>query len=57
MRRRIVTLLHDYPEGLTPAEIRTLLRVGKRLSNTCIAMRRDGLLRRVGQGRYVAREE
>lgn len=57
MRRRIVALLDDYPEGLTPAEIRILLRVGKRLSNTCIAMLRDGLLRRVGPGKYTAREE
>ena len=53
MRRRILALLRDYPEGLTPAEMRTLLRAGKRLANTCIAMRRDGLLRRVGRGRYV----
>ena len=54
MRRRIVALLQAHPDGLTPAEIRTLLRVEKRLSNTCLAMRRDGLLQRVGHGRYVA---
>jgi len=28
MRRRIVALLKDYPEGLTPAEIRDQLGVG-----------------------------
>ncbi len=57
MRRRILELVRDSPEGLTPAEIRTSLGVEKRLSNTCLAMRRDGLLLRVGHGRYVAREE
>lgn len=57
MRRRILELVRDSPEGLTPAEIRTSLGVEKRLSNTCLAMLRDGLLRRVGHGRYVAREE
>jgi hypothetical protein len=53
MRRRILTLVREHPEGLTPAEMRTLLRASKRLANTCIAMRRDGLRRRVGRGRYV----
>ena len=31
MRRRIVALLRDYPEGLTPAEIRILLGVDRRI--------------------------
>jgi hypothetical protein len=52
-RQRILTLLRDYPEGLTPAEMKTLLRADTRLTNTCAGMRRDGLLRRVGRGRYV----
>jgi hypothetical protein len=56
MRRRIVALLREHPQGLTPAEIRTLLRLDKRLSNTCLGMLRDGLLRRVGRGRYVAHQ-
>jgi len=56
MRRRIVALLREYPQGLTPAEIRTLLRVDKRLSNTCLGMLRDGLVQRVGRGKYVAVE-
>ena len=43
-----------YPEGLTPAEMRTLLGVDKRLADTCLGMRRYGLLRRVERGRYVA---
>jgi hypothetical protein len=54
MRRHIVALLREYPQGLTPAEIRTLLRVDKRLSNTCLGMLRDGLVQRVGRGKYVA---
>ena len=53
MRRRIVALLQEHPGGLTPAEIRTLLGVDKRLADTCLGMRRDGLLRRVERGRYV----
>jgi hypothetical protein len=47
MRRRIVALLQDHPEGLTPAEMRTRLGVDKRLADTCLGMLRYGLLRRV----------
>jgi predicted transcriptional regulator of viral defense system len=54
MRRRIVALLQDYPEGLTPAEIRTLLGVDRRMADTCLGMLRYGLLQRVGRGRYRA---
>jgi hypothetical protein len=53
MRRRILVLLQDYPEGLTPAEIRTLLDVDRSLGDTCLGMLRYGLLRRVERGRYV----
>jgi len=55
-RRQILTLLQDHPEGLTPAEMRILLGFTKRLAQTCLGMRRDGLLRRVERGRYVAME-
>jgi len=51
MRRRIVAPLQDHPEGLTPAEIRTLLGVDKRLVDTCLGMLRYGLLQRVERGR------
>ena len=54
MRQRIVALLHDYPEGLSPAQSRQLLGVDKDLGSTMKAMVRDGLLRRLGAGRYVA---
>src|ERR1043166_3468335 len=54
MRRRIVALLQEHPEGLTPAEMRTLLGVDKSLADTCLGMLRYGLLRRVERGRYVA---
>jgi hypothetical protein len=54
MRRRIVTLLQDYPEGLTPAQMRALLGVDKSLTDTCLGMLRYGLVQRVGRGRYVA---
>jgi len=38
MRRRIVALLKDYPEGLTPAEIRDQLGVGRSLADTLLGM-------------------
>jgi hypothetical protein len=54
MRRRIVALLREHPEGLTPAEMRNLLGVEKSLADTCLGMLRYGLVQRVGRGRYVA---
>ena len=54
MRRRIVALLREHPEGLTPAEMRTLLGVDRSLADTCLGMLRYGLVQRVGRGRYVA---
>lgn len=54
VRQRILGLLQEYPEGLTPGELRVLLRADRRLSNTCIGMWRAGLLQRVGRGRYAA---
>ena len=56
MRRRIVALLQEHPEGLTPAEIRTRLGVDKSLADTCLGMLRYGLVQRVGRGRYAAAE-
>jgi AcrR family transcriptional regulator len=55
MRRRIVALLQEHPEGLTPAEIRTRLGVERSLADTCLGMLRYGLVQRVGRGRYVVR--
>jgi hypothetical protein len=54
MRRRIVTLLQAHPEGLTPAEMQTLLGVDRSLADTCLGMLRYGLVHRVERGRYVA---
>jgi hypothetical protein len=54
MRRRIMALLHDHPEGLSPAQVRRVLAVDKDLGATMKAMARDGLLRRVQTGWYVA---
>jgi len=53
MRRRIVALLQEHPEGLTPADMRTRLGVDKNLADTCPGMLRYGLLQRVERGRYV----
>jgi len=53
MRRRIVALLQEYPEGLSPVQTRQLLGIDKSLGSTMKAMARDGLLRRVETGRYV----
>jgi hypothetical protein len=52
-RQRILALLRAYPDGLTPAEMRVLLGADRRLTNTCTGMFKQGLLRRVGRGRYV----
>src|SRR5262245_29482441 len=54
MRRRIVALLQEHPDGLTPDEMRTLLGVDRSLADTCLGMRRYGLVQRVGRGRYIA---
>ena len=54
MRQRIVALLQDHPEGLSPAQTRRLLGIAKPLANTMTAMARDGLLRRLGTGLYGA---
>ena len=56
MRRRIVALLREHPEGLTPAELRTLLDVDRSLADTCLGMLRYGLVQRVGRGQYVVAE-
>jgi flagellar motor protein MotB len=53
MRRRIVALLQEHPDGLSPAQTRQLLGVDKDLGSTMKAMVRDGLLQRVETGRYV----
>ena len=52
MRRRIVALLQEHPEGLTPAEIARLLGVDRSLTDTCLGMLRYGLVQRVERGRY-----
>src|SRR6185436_802620 len=54
MRRRIVALLREHPAGLTPAEMRDLLGVERSLADTCLGMRKYGLIQRVGRGKYVA---
>jgi hypothetical protein len=54
VRQRILALLREYPEGLTTTEIRVFLRADRPLTDTCMGMLRQGLLRRVGPGRYVA---
>jgi hypothetical protein len=51
MRWRIVALCQEQPEGFTPTESRTLLRVDQSLANTCLGMLRYGLGQRVGRGR------
>jgi hypothetical protein len=53
VRQRILAVLREYPEGLTAAELRVFLRADRSLSDTCAGMFKQGLLRRVGRGRYV----
>lgn len=57
IRQRIVALLREHPEGLSPVQTRHLLGIEKDLGSTMKAMARDGLVRRVQTGWYVAREE
>ena len=56
MRRRIVALLQEHPQGLTPREMRDLLGVERSLADTLLGMRKYGLVQRVGPGRYVTSE-
>jgi hypothetical protein len=56
MRRRIVALLREHPDGLSPALTRQILGSEKDLGATMKAMVRDGLIRRVETGWYVANE-
>jgi AcrR family transcriptional regulator len=54
MRRRILALLRDHPEGLSPAQVRELLGVEKPLGKTMTAMVRDGLIHRLEYGKYTS---
>jgi hypothetical protein len=56
MRRRIVALLQEHPEGLTTAELRDRLGVDRSLADTCLGMLKYGLVIRVGRGKYMAAE-
>ena len=53
MRRRILAVLREHPDGLTPAEIRGLLGIERNLGDTLLGMKRDRLVQRVGYGQYV----
>jgi hypothetical protein len=57
MRRRIVALLQEHPEGLSADQIRVYLNAEKPLGDTLQGMRRQGKVRTRGAGkgmRYVA---
>jgi hypothetical protein len=56
MHQRILALLQDYPDGLSPAQVRHMLDVDKTMGHTLIAMARDGLLVRLRPGVYALRE-
>jgi len=53
MRQRILALLREHPDGLSTAEMRDLLGVERSLADTCLGMRKYGLIQRVGRGKYV----
>ncbi len=55
-RQRILAVLREYPEGLTAVELRVLLGAEKSLTDTCAGMYKQGLLQRVGRGKYVVAE-
>ena len=50
MRQRILTLLRDSPDGLSPAQIRQRLGIENDVGSTMQALLRDGFLRRVARG-------
>jgi AcrR family transcriptional regulator len=54
IRRRILALGREHPEGLSPAHTRQLLDIEKDLGATMKAMLREGLLKRVTHGQYAA---
>ena len=54
IRRRILALVWEHPEGLSPAQTRQLVDIEKDLGATMKAILRDGLLRRVTHGQYTA---
>jgi hypothetical protein len=56
MRRRIVAVLREYPEGLSPAQTRQRLGIEKDLGPTMKGMVRDGVIHRIEVGRYVVRD-
>ena len=56
MRQRILALLREHPDGLSTAELRDLLGVERSLADTCLGMRKYGLIQRVGRGKYVVAE-
>lgn len=56
MRRQIVELLQQHPEGLSPVDTRRLLGIEKDLGQTMKSMARDGLLQRLEIGRYSVAE-
>ena len=53
IRRQILALLGEHPEGLSPAQVRDHLQTEKPLNDTLQGMLRDGLVHRVA-GRYTA---
>lgn len=54
-RRRILALLQAHPEGLHARAIKAQLGLAKNLGDTLKGMERDGLVQRVGYGRYALR--
>jgi hypothetical protein len=57
IRRRILALGREHPEGLSPAHTRQLLDIEKDLGATMKAILRDGLLKRVAPGQDVSADE
>ena len=53
MRQRILTLLQDYPAGLTRVEIQQKLRIERSLSDVLVGMVRSHRLTTNGKGIYV----
>lgn len=56
IRKQILEMIPQYPQGISPTEMRRVLQSEKDLRNTMKGMEKDGLLKRLTAGCYIAGE-
>ena len=57
LRKKIIALCADHPEGLAAPQIEYLLSLKTPVGATLKLMAEDGLLRRVAKGLYTVKED